>query len=102
MSNQGIFERISMWFWRRRETDPDLHLILDAASGASVDGDALAAAYWRMYYGTYRPRDEWSALPREKRDAVYRIRLRLISAYAGFSADQQDYVARRRPPPPRL
>lgn len=102
MSGQGIFERFSMWMWRRSASDPDLHLILDAAGGRTVDSDALAAAYWRMYYGTYRPRDEWHALPREKRDSVYRIRLRLISAYAGFSQDQQDYVSRMRPAPPRL
>jgi hypothetical protein len=102
MSSQGVLERISMWMWRRRVNDPDLHLVLDAAGGLLVDSEALASAYWRVYYGTYRPRDEWQGLPRDKRDAVYRLRLRLISAYAGFDPDQQDYVSRMRPPAPRL
>lgn len=102
MSSQGIFERISMWMWRRSEYDPDLHLILDAAGGSAVDGDALADAYWRMYYGTYRRSEEWQALPRDKRDSIYRRRLRLISAYAGFSPDQQDHVSRMRPPTPKF
>lgn len=101
MSNQDIFERISMWFWRRSASDPDLHLILDAAGGRDVDATALASAYWRMYYATYRPRSEWREMSRDKRDSVYRLRLKLISAYAGFSPDQQDFVSRMRPPPPQ-
>lgn len=91
-----------MWMWRRSATDPDLHLILDAAGGRPVDSDALASAYWRMYYGTYRPREEWRVLSRAKRDSVYRVRLRLINAYAGFNKNQQDYVSRMRPPAPQF
>lgn len=102
MSNLGIFERLSMWMWRRRASDPDLLMVLDAAGGQPVDSDTLAAAYWRIYYATYRPREEWHALSRGKRDSVYKIRLRLITAYAGLSPDQQDHVSRMRPPSPRL
>ncbi len=104
MSGQlGVLERISMWMWRQRHAaDPDLGIILEAATGEAVDPDELAEAYWRMYYGTYRPRDDWHALPREKRKAVYRTRLHLITAYGGFSAEQQDHVSQRRPPAPKF
>lgn len=98
-----MLERISMWIWRQRNAaDPDLGIILGAAAGDPVDPDELAGAYWRMYYGTYRPRDDWRALPPEKRKAIYRTRLHLINAHARFSAEQQDHVTRQRPAAPKF
>lgn len=100
---QGLRERISMWTWRQgNAADPDLGIILDAAAGGPVDPDQLADAYRRMYYGTYQPRDDWQALPAAKRKAIYRTRLHLINAYAGFSAEQQAHVSSLRPPAPKF
>ncbi len=100
---QDLLDRFSMWLWRQRNgADPDLGIILDAAGGEQVDPDDLAEAYWRMYYGTYLPREEWHALPRGKRKAIYRTRLHLINAYAGFSPEQQEHVTRNRPPAPKF
>jgi hypothetical protein len=98
----SIFARMSLWLWRRSSADPDLRLILDAAAGNPVNDDALATAYWRMYYSTYRPREEWHALPNSKRGEVYKIRLRLIGAYGCLSQEQQHHVSRKRPDPPKV
>jgi hypothetical protein len=100
MQHRSLLERIGAWIWRIRSSDPDVAMICAAARGDPVDPEALAAAYWRQYYATYRPREEWRALSRSRRGAVYRVRLRLIAAYAGFSDEHRALVADRKPPAP--
>jgi hypothetical protein len=100
VGDSSLSERIAAWLWRLWASDPELTLIFAAARGQQVDPDQLAEAYWRQYFATYRPRDEWQAMSRGRRNAVYRTRLRLIGAYAAFPEPHRQHVAARKPARP--
>jgi hypothetical protein len=100
MAGNGVFGRLAGRVRALLLGDPDLHVIEALAAGEEVDRDSLAAAYWHSYYATYLPREAWHALPRSRRRAIYRRRLRIVAAFAALPPDLRAHVARHRPPRP--
>ena len=96
----GVIERFAARVRTILLRDPDLHVIREIAGRDDVDPAALAAAYWHSFYATYLPAEAWRALPRSRRRAVYRKRLRIVAAYAALPPNLRAHVAERRPPPP--
>jgi hypothetical protein len=100
MPVSGLFERLAARVSTLLLRDPDLHVIQEIVAREQVDPDSLAAAYWHSFYATYLPKEAWNAMPRGRRRAVYRKRLRIVAAFAALPPDLRAHVAVHRPPPP--